>query len=137
MREIYVHNLTKTKFDLKLLKNIVKTVCHLRRIKQEEIGIILLDDQKIQEYNLKYRGADRATDVLAFSVDEKTGELFISLESARKQARVYRQSLKKELSLLAIHGLLHLNGYDDTTQKSRMKMRKEEKAILNLVETIP
>ena len=132
-KKIYVRNLTKTKFDLKFLKNVVKTICHLRRIRQEEIGIILLDDQKIQEYNLKYRGADRPTDVLAFPVDEKTGELFISLESARRQAQVYSQSLKEEVSLLVIHGLLHLNGYNDTTQKSRAKMRKEEKEILNLV----
>ena len=133
MRKIYVHNLTKTKFDLKFLKTVVKTVCHFRRIKQEEIGIIFLDDQKIQGYNLEYRGADRPTDVLAFPVDEKTGELFISLESARRQAQVYRQSLKKEVSLLVIHGLLHLNGYNDTIQRDRAVMRKEETRILNLL----
>ncbi len=133
MRKIYVRNLTKTKFDLKFLKTVVKTVCHLGRIKQEEIGIILLDDQKIQEYNLEYRGADRPTDVLAFPVDEKIGELFISLESARKQAQVYRQSLKKEVSLLVIHGLLHLDGYNDTTQKDKAVMSREETRILNLL----
>ncbi len=133
MRKIYVHNLTKTKFDLKFLKTVVKTVCHFRRIKQEEIGIIFLDDQKIQGYNLEYRGADRPTDVLAFPVDEKTGELFISLESARRQAQIYRQSLKKEVSLLVIHGLLHLNGYNDTIQRDRAVMRREEARILNLL----
>lgn len=133
MRKIYVHNLTKTKFDLKFLKTVVKTVCHFRRIKQEEIGIIFLDDQKIQGYNLEYRGADRPTDVLAFPVDEKTGELFISLESARRQAQIYRQSLKKEVSLLVIHGLLHLNGYNDTIQRDRAVMRSEEARILNLL----
>ncbi len=133
MRKIYVHNLTKTKFDLKFLKTVVKTVCHFRRIKQEEIERIVLDDQKIQGYNREYRGADRPTDVLAFPVDEKTGELFISLESARRQAQIYRQSLKKEVSLLVIHGLLHLNGYNDTIQRDRAVMRSEEARILNLL----
>ncbi|MCK4244651.1 MAG: rRNA maturation RNase YbeY [Candidatus Omnitrophica bacterium] len=133
MRKIYVRNLTKTGFDSGFLKNIVRNICQIRRIEQKEIGIILLDDKKIQRYNLRYRGVNRPTDVLAFPVDERTGELFISLESARRQAEIYHQSLKKELSLLIIHGLLHFNGYKDTDRKSRLVMRKEEKNILNLL----
>jgi len=130
---IYIRNLTKAKFNPEFLKNIVRNICQIKRIEQKEIGIILLDDQEIQRYNLRYRGVNRPTDVLAFPLDEKTGELFISLESARRQARIYHQSLKKEVGLLIIHGLLHLNGYKDTDKKSRLAMRKEEEKILNLL----
>lgn len=132
-RKIYIRNQTKTKFNLEFLKNTVRNICQNIRIEQEEIGIILLDDEEIQRYNIRYRGVNEPTDILAFPIDKKTGELFISLQSARRQARIYHQSLKKELNLLVIHGLLHLNGYDDTTKKSRLVMRREEKTILNLL----
>ncbi len=133
MRKIYVRNLTKKEFDLKFLKDFVRNLCRIKKIEQEEIGIILLDDQKIQGYNLKYRGVGKPTDVLAFPIDDKTGELFISLESARRQAVVYHQLFKKEVCHLVLHGLLHLNGYNDLIKKERAVMRREETRILNLV----
>lgn len=133
MRKIYIRNLTKTKFNLEFLKNTVRNICRNKRIEQEEIGIILLDDKEIRRYNIRYRGVNKPTDILAFPIDKKTGELFISPQSARRQAKIYHQSLKKELNLLVIHGLLHLNGYDDTTKKSRLVMRKEEDKLLKFL----
>jgi len=135
MKKTYICNLTKIKFDFVFLKDIVKKIGQIKSIKQGEIGLILLDDEEIQRYNLKYRGVDRPTDVLAFPVDENTGEILISLDSAKKQAKIYRQSLKDEMSLLVLHGFLHLAGYKDNSKKNRLKMEKEEENILNLIKT--
>ncbi len=108
------------------------------------VSVVLCDDKTIQELNLRYLGHDYPTDVLSFPLSEGeltgqtklVGEIIISVETAERNAKKYRQTLEQELSRLAVHGTLHLLGYDDATPQQRRKMRGKERKYLKLVETI-
>lgn len=88
---------------------------------QCELSLLLTDDKEIQALNKTYRDLDRATDVLSFPQDEDAvnesgdtllGDVVISVETAARQAEEHHLSFNEELILLAIHGILHLLGYD-------------------------
>ena len=86
----------------------------------------LAGEQEMRELNRAYRGKDRATDVLSFPLGEKlpggryAGDVLICVPVAEEQARQNGQSLGRELLLLAIHGLLHLQGQDHETDQGEM-----------------
>lgn len=126
MINIEINNLAKNRVDKKFLEKIAKSVfksIKLREIK--EISIVIVGDAKIKELNKKYRKKNRVTDVLAFDY----GEIFICLSQAKRQAKELGHSLKKELAILLIHGILHLAGYDDQTKKDYNKMGKKQDDI--------
>ncbi len=75
----------------------------------EEIHVVLISDPRISELHRRFMGIDGPTDVITF----QHGEIFISVETARRQARAHRTSLAHELRLYLVHGLLHLHGFDD------------------------
>ena len=108
--------------------------------------LTLTNDAHIQEYNRRYRKLDEPTDVLAFPAQDKPtdqrfqappgtrdwlGDVVISLEKARVQAREARHSIDDEIRLLAVHGLLHLLGYDHATPAEERKMTSLTKRILD------
>lgn len=100
-----------------------------------DIMLIFLDDKKMRALNATYRGVDRTTDVLSFLFEPDThervasGELYISMPQALKQARTYAVSTDAEIKRLVIHGLLHLQGYDHVKPKERSSMRALEQTI--------
>lgn len=93
-----------------------------------EMSVVLVDDETIQELNLKYRGIDRPTDVLSFEVDgpygEMVGEVVISPESA---------SLEMGLEVLVVHGALHLSGMDHGEDFESSEMYRVQEAIMERV----
>jgi probable rRNA maturation factor len=116
---------------------------------QAVVVLSLTDDGRVREYNRHYRGLDEPTDVLAFAAQEKPrdqrfkappgteywlGDIVISLQRARVQAKEARHSIDDEVRLLAVHGFLHLLGYDhmDSQQERRMKQLTER--ILGSIE---
>ncbi len=93
--------------------------------------MVLTDDSGIRGLNRRYRGIDRATDVLSFPMEDDylLGDIIISLDRVDAQAERYGVSREEELSRLFIHGLLHLLGYDHVrggAQARRMKKKEEE-----------
>ncbi len=121
---------TKIKTDRKFIRRVVRETLK-REAKGGEVSIVLTDNEYIRELNLKYRSVDRATDVLAFTMDEEIlGDIVISVEKAKEQALVYRKSLKNEVGRLVIHGILHLIGYDDSSRGSLKKMHARGEEIL-------
>lgn len=101
-----------------------------------EVAIALVCDRKMRDLNRQYRGIDRATDVLSFpatsevtpdvGVEPHLGDIVIATGVARRQARAAGHPLGAELRCLALHGLLHLIGYDherDTGQMERLERR--------------
>jgi len=121
-----------------------------------EVGLLLVDDKTIHQLNKDYRGVDRPTDVLSFALREQTeeepeicwdslddseqikpyedlvlGDIVISVERARSQAAEYGHSLGREMVYLAVHGALHLLGYDHCTDEDRALMREKEEQIMN------
>lgn len=117
----------------------------LKQIMLEELGrevnisLAVVDDKRITELNrtfLRHRGP---TDVLAFplgegataSEEEETfGEIVISAECARREARRRKTGMETELVLYAVHGMLHLVGYDDHSPAQRKEMRRRETEVL-------
>jgi len=93
-----------------------------------DISVVLTDDHAIQTLNRRYRNADTPTDVLAFPLGdgllarEPFGDVVISLDTAKRQARDYGATLAQEVARLLIHGTLHLCGYDhhERAQAARM-----------------
>ncbi|MHB8125625.1 MAG: rRNA maturation RNase YbeY [Desulfitobacteriaceae bacterium] len=112
-----------------------------------EISLSLVTDARIHELNREYRSIDCPTDVLSFALqeddpeepqiidcqDNMLGDIVISVERARSQAIEYGHPFERELLYLAIHGTLHLLGYDHETQEEQMNMRKKEEEVLNLL----
>jgi probable rRNA maturation factor len=103
-----------------------------------ESSIIFTGNQKIRSYNLNYRGIDTPTDVLSFPGDEldpETGKIYlgdimVSVPTAEAQAKSAGHSLETEISILIVHGLLHLLGYDHIDEFQKKEMWKIQDAIL-------
>jgi probable rRNA maturation factor len=91
-----------------------------------EISVVFVSDRIIAEMHDRFMGVRGPTDVITF----QHGEIVISAETARRQARAYRSSLGEELQLYIIHGLLHLRGYDDKTLAGSREMRRLQNSIL-------
>ncbi len=91
--------------------------------------IILTDDGTMARLAGRFRGSPRPTDVLAFAYDDEpglAGEIVISLDTARRQARERGVALSDELTLLCVHGLWHVEGVGDETERDWREMRKRE-----------
>lgn len=102
-------------------------------------SITFIDDEKMHEMNLKYRGIDRTTDVLSFALNDGEtieeevnllGDIFISIPKMISQAKEYGHSEKRELSFLSIHGLLHLLGYDHQNKEDEEEMFGLQEEVL-------
>lgn len=98
--------------------------------KRPRIDIILISDSEIKKMNKRWFGRNRATDVIAFDF----GEVYISIETAQRQAKERGVTLANELQRLAVHGVAHIGGFDDLDVGSFCKMREWEwKNLLNLL----
>lgn len=99
-----------------------------------EIGISIAGDAELRALNRRWRGIDRATDVLSFPYDAAAervdGDLVISADRLRAQARRFRVSVARELARLVVHGTLHLAGLDHHRAAERRHMRARERAAL-------
>jgi probable rRNA maturation factor len=94
--------------------------------KLSEIFIWLISDRRMALLHGQFLGQSGATDVLTF----QHGEIFISVDTARRHARAFENSLLRELKLYIVHGLLHLHGFDDRTPAEVRKMKKAQEKIL-------
>lgn len=110
-----------------------------------EVSITFVDNEKIRELNREYRGKDKTTDVISFALEEMgedeieiigvdfppaLGDIIISIPKAREQAEEYGHSFMRELGFLAVHGFLHLLGYDHETEEEEKIMFAKQSAIL-------
>jgi probable rRNA maturation factor len=110
-----------------------------------EVCVLVADDARLRELNRDYRGIDRATDVLSFALretgvgepaiagadgDPALGDIVLSAGRAAAQAAEYGHSLRREMVFLAVHGALHLLGYDHGTAEQAAVMRALERQIM-------
>jgi len=102
-----------------------------------DLTMVLVNDGEIQRLNLTFLNKDCPTDVIAFPLedDEDTvwGEVYISVERARVQARQFHVPDDHELARLIIHGVLHLLGYDDLVEEKKVEMTAREEHYLELL----
>ena len=138
-----------TNFDVQVVHRAVSTTLKAHGAEACEVSVLLTDDADIRQLNRDYRGIDAPTDVLAFAMREGEeghvnpnllGDLVISLETAARQATTNDAlsqtggNLETEAALLAVHGMLHLLGYDHQTPKDATVMFEKQKAIVSLLE---
>ncbi len=118
-------------------------------VSDAELGLLITSQEKVRQLNCDYRGKDTPTDVLSFYMTPSTeetslpsfitppdgvrhlGEVIISHPQAALQAKAHRHSLRMEIAILIIHGVLHLLGYDHERPKDKRQMRAREKEILS------
>ncbi len=105
-----------------------------------QVEIILAGDGLLRRLNKEFAGKNKTTDVLSFRFNESVspekglnyiGEIYISLEQAKRQAEEYGVNLQEELRRLVTHGTLHLLGYDHQKKDETKLMRKKEEEYLN------
>jgi len=158
-----IHNFTQNEIDEKMLQRVADVVLKVLGVKGKvEISLAIVGDGRIRKLNKMYRGKNRVTDVLAFGDKsvlpylakafprlkkgedvefveapdgvKRLGEVIICYPRAKKQAKRIGHSLEKELTILLIHGILHLSGYDhEQGGKEEEKMKGMEEKALKLV----
>jgi probable rRNA maturation factor len=103
----------------------------------EEICILFTDDIEIQSLNRDYRAKDKPTDVLSFPLEKDgyLGDIAISMQTARRQAKEFGAHLRDELLRLIIHGVLHIEGfeYEGVSRSEAQKMRRKEKQLYGMI----
>jgi probable rRNA maturation factor len=117
----------------KFAKRAVYCCIKIRRKKRTElmqlgdIFVWLTSDRRMSQLHRQFFGETGPTDVLTF----QHGEIFISAETAKRHARLFGNSMMRELQLYIVHGLLHLHGFDDRTRAQARKMRRTQEKILS------
>ena len=118
----------------KVIKNVFKTIDY-----KKEFNLIFVNKDEIQRINNEYRKIDKVTDVISFALcddeeydksSKELGDIFICVERAIEQAKEYGHSTDREFAFLAVHGYLHLCGFDHQTKEDEEIMFKKQDEIL-------
>jgi len=124
-------------FAEKELKEAILYILHIFKIKKAQIDLCFVDNKLMRKLNYAYLKKNCPTDVLAFDLsnfpDDLTAEVFVSQAVAKKQARLYNNSLKAEVLLYVIHGILHLLGFKHYSKKDKTVMLKRQKKIFDAI----
>jgi len=117
-----------------LFTDIIHTTSKLLKIEDEiELSCIIVNNDEIHKINREYRNIDRPTDVISFAYEDdeifeidgmprQLGDIFISIDKAKEQAKEYGHSFKREFCFLFTHGLLHLLRYDHVEDEEEAEM---------------
>ncbi|MBE3570874.1 MAG: rRNA maturation RNase YbeY [Bacillales bacterium] len=133
--------------DLDLVEHLLQFAYEKEEIQEEsEVSVTFVDNNRIQEMNRDYRNKDQPTDVISFALEETDeeeveiigadmprvlGDIIISVPKAHEQAHEYGHSFQRELGFLAVHGFLHLLGYDHMTEEEEKVMFSRQREILD------
>lgn len=127
--------------EMDIMKDFVNYCVEKLNLQEVAFNVIIINNDDIHEINKKYRNVDRATDVITFALEDDKqietplvrvlGDVYISYDKVISQAKEYGHSKQRELCFLAVHGLLHLLGYDHMNEEDEKKMFKKQKELLN------
>ena len=143
LKKFHVYNETDVdlKKELKCVKEVLKHAIKFEKVTNIYFSVIIVDNKTIRDINKNYRNIDKETDVISFALnDEKDenfydvnmlGDIYISIDKALEQANAYGHSLIRELSFLAVHGFLHLLGYDHMKDEDEKIMFEKQELILD------
>lgn len=129
-----------------LVEKLLQHAASIENIEPEtEVSVTFVTNETIQDINREYRGKDQPTDVISFALEELgegeievtfegmprvLGDIIISTDRAKEQAEEYNHSFERELGFLAVHGFLHLLGYDHMEPEEEKKMFTKQDEIL-------
>ena len=134
MIKLHIINYANSSSYSSFMKEVAKQASIDLKIEDERIlNVVISDNAFIKEYNKNYRNIDKETDVLSFPSDEEgeLGDIIISIDRAKDQAKEYGHSLKRELSFLLCHGILHCLGFDHQTKDEEEVMFSLQEKILD------
>ena len=135
---IHFHNEdVSTSFNKTIVSNWLNNCIQDLDYKTGEISIIFCSDDYLLDINKKYLNHDYFTDIITFNYNEKNtiiGDLFISIDRVRENAKELKVDFNNELFRVIIHGVLHLCGYNDKTQDQQKEIRAKEDEFLDLID---
>lgn len=120
----------RVSLDEEDLRAFATTLRRALRLSRESFAVVVVSDRRSAALNRRYRSQNQPTDVLSFAAGASPrtngylGDVVISAETARRNARRYGHRLEEEVKLLMVHGLLHLLGYDHESDRGRMNRRE-------------
>ena len=132
--------------ELEFLKKVLQHAAEFEKVGRAEVSVTFVSNDTIRGINNEYRGKDEATDVISFAMEEPgvgepeiigateermLGDIVISLDRTKEQADEYGHSIERELGFLAVHGFLHLLGYDHMTEADERRMFSRQEEILS------
>jgi rRNA maturation RNase YbeY len=112
---------------------LVSTVLKMENASGAQVNIIFAGDSYIREINLDYRLKNRETDVISFEYGKGSGDIYVSVDRAKKDAMELEISLKDEYIRLLVHGALHITGYDHIKDSDYKKMKSREDKYIKLL----
>jgi probable rRNA maturation factor len=131
--------LEEVRYNLRKKKNIRTWIIQTVENEEYKVGIlnyILTNDEILVQLNKEYLRHFTLTDIITFDLSEDegllTGDIYISVDRARENAKKFRESLNNEIKRLMIHGVLHLIGYKDKSLSEKEQMRAKEEYYLSL-----
>lgn len=143
MRNIGIFNETQEKVEnLEILEPLLTYALEVENVDNLEFNVIIINNEEIHKINKEYRGIDRPTDVISFALEDYKdikyendyrvlGDIYISIDKVKEQAKEYGHSEKRELAFLTVHGLLHLLGYDHMEKEDEKVMFSRQELILD------
>ena len=150
--EIYDDTKNVPEEKIKLIEDILNFAgSYLKLPENTEMSVTLMDNEHIHEINKKYRGVDKPTDVISFAIEEddpdevpiilpedeefdipkNIGDIMVSMDKVKEQAKYLGHSEDRELGFLVVHGFLHLNGYDHMKEEDEKEMFGLQREILD------
>ncbi len=120
----------------KFLIDAASQVLRSEKKHQANIHLIFTDDSEIQKINYMFLSHNYPTDVITFPLESEPqleAEIYISVETARRQAKEFHVSLANELVRLIVHGILHVCGYDDVNPRAVSKMKAKENFYIDTI----
>ncbi|MBD3224428.1 MAG: rRNA maturation RNase YbeY [Caldithrix sp.] len=131
--DIQIHQLDAQYPIRDQLQTLVRAVAEDIHLQARSCDVIFVDDHTLKQMHETYLQDATFTDVMTFDLGdtEVEGEIYISLDRARENARTYQAGITKEIMRLVIHGLLHLKGYKDKSPTDRQQMKQEEDLLID------
>lgn len=143
--DVLFENNTNEEINYKLIEKVISEALRYEGVNDNtEVSVTIVDNEEIRKINNKFRNIDRATDVLSFPLidfDSESlpddgskiylGDIIISIERAKEQAKEYGHSIDREIGFLTAHSMLHLLGYDHMVPEEEKEMFAKQEEILN------
>lgn len=133
MKNLRIYSNYKT-IEKKKLHQYVKFISQNFNLSIKSLEINFVNSEAIKEINRKFLSHDYSTDIITFNYSHSQniidGEIFISVDDAKENAKKFKVKFNEEIGRLVAHGILHLIGFDDTTPDKRKKMKNQENQLL-------